>query len=171
MRRKTMLITSLAVMLAATSFAEETPPQRPTRAASGMAPPQRIPPPAAVSALPAGEPVAMASVPIRVRRAVVADSARRFQVAENTIVLVRAERVTWPDGSLGCPEPGRMYTQALVPGYRLVARSKQGELLYHTDSRGNVNTCAAPIVLAPREAPKEGGPLPPATLPPATPER
>jgi hypothetical protein len=26
----------------------------------------------------------------------------------------------WNDGSLGCPEPGMMYTQALVNGYWLI---------------------------------------------------
>lgn len=34
--------------------------------------------------------------------------------------LIRAEAVVWPDGSLGCPEPGVMYTQALVEGYWVV---------------------------------------------------
>jgi hypothetical protein len=32
----------------------------------------------------------------------------------------RVERVTWPDGALGCPEPGMAYTQALVDGYRVI---------------------------------------------------
>lgn len=31
--------------------------------------------------------------------------------------LVRAEFVTWSDGSLDCPQPGMMYTMALVEGY------------------------------------------------------
>jgi hypothetical protein len=34
-----------------------------------------------------------------------------------------AEAVTWPDGSLGCPEPGMMYTQVLVDGYWVVIRA------------------------------------------------
>ena len=33
-------------------------------------------------------------------------------------LLGSAERVTWADGSLGCPKPGFAYTQAMVPGYR-----------------------------------------------------
>ena len=33
-------------------------------------------------------------------------------------VLV-AHELTWPDGSLGCPEPDMSYTQALVDGYRI----------------------------------------------------
>ena len=31
--------------------------------------------------------------------------------------VVRDEAVLWTDGSLGCPRPGVMYTQAEVPGY------------------------------------------------------
>jgi hypothetical protein len=31
-----------------------------------------------------------------------------------------AARVTWSDGSLGCPQPGQSYTQALVDGYWIV---------------------------------------------------
>ncbi|MEE4300578.1 MAG: hypothetical protein V2J24_14155 [Pseudomonadales bacterium] len=34
--------------------------------------------------------------------------------------LVRAEAVHWPDGSLGCPVPGRVYTQARIRGYQVV---------------------------------------------------
>ena len=33
-------------------------------------------------------------------------------------LLGSAERVTWADGSLGCPKEGYAYTQAMVPGYR-----------------------------------------------------
>ncbi len=35
----------------------------------------------------------------------------------SAVTVVRAEAVLWPDGSLGCPRPGVMYTQAEVPGY------------------------------------------------------
>jgi hypothetical protein len=42
------------------------------------------------------------------------------KVARDQLVIVRAESVVWNDGSLGCPEPGMMYTQALVNGYWVV---------------------------------------------------
>jgi hypothetical protein len=51
--------------------------------------------------------------------------------------LVRSiDSVTWRDGSLGCPRPGRLYTQALVPGWRI--RIDAGGVLhqYHADRRG-----------------------------------
>jgi hypothetical protein len=93
----------------------------------------------------AGAPVNTASMPHAVRSAVVADAARRFQVAEDAVVLASAELVTWSDGSLGCPQPGRSYTQNLVPGYRVTATTAAGRLLYHTDTRGNVMTCGLPV--------------------------
>ncbi|HEX6397477.1 MAG TPA: hypothetical protein VFZ95_08650, partial [Steroidobacteraceae bacterium] len=89
----------------------------------------------------AGQAVSTTAIPADVRRAVVADAARRFKVPESSVVLTRAEQVTWPNAALGCPEPGTMYTQALVPGFRVVAKTSGGELLYHTDSSGNVRNC------------------------------
>jgi hypothetical protein len=93
-------------------------------------------------------------MPEAVRRAVVADAATRFNVSPNDVVLTRAEQVTWPDGSLGCPRPGRVYTQMLVPGFRVVAKTTAGELLYHTDGRGNAVNCASPYTLGPRSLEK-----------------
>src|SRR5690606_32198724 len=49
-----------------------------------------------------------------------ADLAARLDVDPAAIEVASAGRVTWSDGSLGCPEPGKMYTQALVYGYRVV---------------------------------------------------
>jgi hypothetical protein len=95
--------------------------------------------------VPSGTAIESAAVPQAVRRAVVADAAKRFRVSENSVVLTRAEQLTWSDGSLGCAEPGRFYTQNLVPGYRIVAKTTAGELTYHTDSRGNVVNCAATV--------------------------
>ena len=39
--------------------------------------------------------------------------------ANTTIEVVLVEDVLWPDGSLGCPQPGMAYTQAVVEGYRI----------------------------------------------------
>lgn len=110
-------------------------------APGAIAPPKRVLDTVEAPPAPAGEPVNTASMPREVRRAVVADAARRFRVDENAVVLTRAEQLTWNDGSLGCPQPGQMYTQMLVPGYRVVARTAEGELTYNTDTRGNVVTC------------------------------
>ena len=121
-----------------------TPASEPLGSPRQVAPPQRIPDPLVQPLQPAGTPVTTATLPRDVRRAVVADAARRFAVAESAVVLSAAEQVTWGDGSLGCPRPGMSYTQALVPGFRVTATSPAGKLLYHTDTRGQVVTCAQP---------------------------
>jgi hypothetical protein len=42
--------------------------------------------------------------------------AEQLGIDSSRISVARSVEVTWPDGSIGCPEPGFMYTQALVPG-------------------------------------------------------
>jgi hypothetical protein len=42
--------------------------------------------------------------------------ADQLGVDPSKIEVARAVEVTWRDGSIGCPKPGFMYTQALVPG-------------------------------------------------------
>jgi len=128
-----VLCLALGWAMAACAVAQDRP-------RTGMAPPTRIPDIVGNSG-PVGEPVPTTTVPRAVRRAVVADAARRFNVAESAVVLARAEQLTWSDGSLGCPEPGQMYTQMRVPGFRVAAKTAAGELLYHTDSRGHAVAC------------------------------
>lgn len=130
-----LTVSALAIALPACA-ADPAPPR-------AMGPPKRIPEVVEAPVRPAGDPVSTASMPRDVRRAVVMDAARRFRVPESSVVLTRAEQLTWSDGSLGCPEPGRFYTQMLVPGYRVVAKTTEGELAYNTDTRGNVVTCGA----------------------------
>lgn len=62
------------------------------------------------------------------------DLAQRLNVAAEAIEVVRVEEVTWRDGSLGCPQPGMAYTQALVNGMRMELRA--GGQIYHYHSGG-----------------------------------
>jgi hypothetical protein len=119
-----------------------------------MAPPTRIPDPVTGTAAP-GVPVTAADVPRSVRRAVVAEAAKRFNVAESAVVLVRAEQVTWSDGSLGCPEPGRAYIQALVPGFRITATTQSGQTQYHTDAHAHVVHCLRHFQPGPKNLPSK----------------
>ncbi len=52
--------------------------------------------------------------------AVQADLSAKTGKDASTATVVKAEAVTWPDGSLGCPQPGMMYTQMVQPGYQVV---------------------------------------------------
>lgn len=146
---KIVVVLVLGATLAADSAraAEPAPPPR------TIAPPTRIPSPEDITMLPAGRAIPTTAIPREVRRAVVEDAAKRFNVAQSAVVLARAEQVDWPDASLGCPEPGRVYTQMLVAGFRVVAKTAEGEMLYHTDTRGTARNCAGPGVRPPTQAP------------------
>lgn len=73
-----------------------------------------------------------------------ADAAERLDVAEEQVELVTFEMVTWPDGAMGCPEPERMYTQALVEGYRIVVAAQGTELTYHGATGDDPFLCEDP---------------------------
>lgn len=64
------------------------------------------------------------------------DAARRTKIDRTKLKVLSAESVTWSDGSLGCPEPGMAYTQALVPGYRIRIQAGSEVLDYHAGRRG-----------------------------------
>lgn len=59
------------------------------------------------------------------------DLARRLGVDAADIELESAEAVVWPDGSLGCPRPGMVYTQVLQDGYRILLRVGKEIYAYH----------------------------------------
>ncbi len=60
-----------------------------------------------------------------------ADLARRLSIDPAQVELVSASSVTWPDGSLGCPQPGMMYTQMQVDGLRVQLRASGRVYDYH----------------------------------------
>jgi hypothetical protein len=68
--------------------------------------------------------------------AALADASRRTGVPVDALTVVESSSRTWRDGSLGCPEPGMNYTQALVPGWRLVIRAGEDLLDYRIGERG-----------------------------------
>lgn len=67
--------------------------------------------------------------------------AGRLGVAPESISVVEARAVTWTDGSLGCPEPGMMYTQALVPGELIVLEVAGRRYRFHSSLRGEPFEC------------------------------
>ncbi len=83
-----------------------------------------------------------------------ADTARRRQLTPSTLQVALAEAVTWPDGSLGCPQPGMLYTQALVPGYRIRILAGNETLEYHASQRGQPAYCPASRITSPIPDPR-----------------
>ncbi|PKL95240.1 MAG: hypothetical protein CVV18_06265 [Gammaproteobacteria bacterium HGW-Gammaproteobacteria-8] len=59
------------------------------------------------------------------------DLATRLGVEPEAIAVIEARFVTWRSGAMGCPEPDMMYTQALVPGYRILLRTGKSVHAYH----------------------------------------
>ena len=57
------------------------------------------------------------------------------------VQIESVERVTWRDGSLGCPEPGMFYTQALVPGFRVILVVDGRRFDYRTGRGGTFRRC------------------------------
>jgi hypothetical protein len=83
--------------------------------------------------LPAETPPLVTDIPASLLDAMLQQASDLSSMPVSELTIERAEAVTWNDGSLGCPEPGMMYTQALVDGYWVVIRA--GEAVY--DFRGS----------------------------------
>lgn len=76
--------------------------------------------------------------------AAITDLAERTGQDADAISLVSFEYVTWNDGSLGCPRPGEMYTQALVDGSRTVLEVDDVTYDYHAGANGEPFLCENP---------------------------
>jgi hypothetical protein len=72
------------------------------------------------------------------------DTVDQTGVSRSDVEVQLAERVTWNDGSLGCPRPGEMYTQALVEGYRILLSADGQERAYHGRDGADPSYCANP---------------------------
>jgi hypothetical protein len=83
-------------------------------------------------------------VPAAMIEAMKTDAAARAGVDSEDVAVVNAEAVTWNDGSLGCPEPGMGYTQALVPGYHVILEADSVEYDYRAADNGAFKLCENP---------------------------
>ena len=57
---------------------------------------------------------------------------------------VQATAVNWPDGALGCPQPGMHYTQAPVTGYQVVVRHNGRDYDYRVGGTSYLLLCLEP---------------------------
>lgn len=80
-------------------------------------------------------------VPQEMMSEIVADLNARTGVAETDTTLIRAEQAVWNDGSLGCPKPGEVYTQALVNGYWIVFEHDGDTYDYRASDTGFFKLC------------------------------
>ena len=110
--------------------------------------PERVPPTEATTPV-TGE------VPSELLDSILKDLAERTGAAPEKISVLQAQAIVWNDGSLGCPQPGIMYTQALVNGYWVILEVGEQKFDYRTAGTGYFTLC-------------EGGLLP--ISPPGTPD-
>lgn len=93
-------------------------------------------------------------VPAEADRAVMAakqDLASRVGVDVEDVQIAEIEAVEWPDSSLGCPEPGKMYLQVITSGYRVVLQAQGQTFEYHTDRGDRAVFCGQGVVGTPSQ--------------------
>jgi len=80
-------------------------------------------------------------VPEAILNSILKEAAKLANVPPQELVIVRAEAVVWNDGSLGCPEPGMEYTQALINGYWVVIKAAGQTYDFRVDRGGSFRLC------------------------------
>jgi hypothetical protein len=129
----------LTVMLLLASCTAAAPDaSEPTGTSSGRA---GMSPPGRIEQAPSAIPV-VGEVPeaiVSAARALLAEEVGADRAAAGRLTV--AEAVTWSDGSLGCPVPGQYYTQALVPGYRIVLEVDGVDFDFRASEAGYVRLC------------------------------
>lgn len=124
--------------------------------------PTKIAPEAPANVQPVGTAVPVTpivgEVPADLMTTIMDDAIERTSTTADQITVLQSEFVIWPDGSLGCPQPGMAYTQALVEGYRIVLEIDGETYDYHTSERGFFVLCEGglsdnipPVISTPTE--------------------
>lgn len=80
-------------------------------------------------------------VPVAILDPILDEAASLADVPVSEVTVVRAEQTVWNDGSLGCPEPGMMYTQALVDGYWVEVEAGGETYDFRVGSNGSFRLC------------------------------
>lgn len=80
-------------------------------------------------------------VPLELLDSILNDLTARTGAATGQISIIRGQAVVWNDGSLGCPQPGMMYTQALVNGYWVELEAAGKKFDYRASETGYFFLC------------------------------
>jgi hypothetical protein len=137
-----VLVSSLWPFLAAPWAVAAEQPSHPQGPMSPVTTPSQLPKAIAPSPQAAPDPGG-GEVPADIVAKMRADLAQQIGGRAAAARVVRAEAVTWADGGLGCAEPGQLYTQATVPGYRVDFEAAGGTYTYHASANGVFKLCRA----------------------------
>ncbi len=80
-------------------------------------------------------------LPAEMLLAMRADAARRSGTDDDAVRVESVQPVTWPDASIGCPQPGMAYAQVLVPGWQVRLEVAGQRLGYHAARGGRWLMC------------------------------
>ncbi|NEE03017.1 hypothetical protein [Phytoactinopolyspora halotolerans] len=127
-----------------TPTAEEEPMPEPTQEPTGEETPTRPVPDLTPAPPTPGERPVTGEVPDTHMDAVIADAVERSGASAEDLTVVRSQAVQWSDGSLGCPEPGQVYTQAIVDGYWVELETDDEHLDYRLRHDGSFRLCTSP---------------------------
>jgi hypothetical protein len=94
-------------------------------------------------------------VPDEFLQPVIAEAADLAGVDPADTQVVTAQEMQWPDGSLGCAEPGMAYTQAIVAGYWVIIEAGGEGYDYRLDDRGSFRLCTTRLTGPGGTAPTE----------------
>lgn len=86
-------------------------------------------------------PAIQGEVPDELMQRILADASERPGVDPSALRVLRSEAVVWNDGSLGCPEPGVLYTQQIIDGYWVELVADAAVLDYRLNSSGSFVLC------------------------------
>jgi hypothetical protein len=118
-RLLTLVVVVLPMVLTACGSTTTSPTPIPATGASPVVPPESA---AAVDAA-------------------MSDAASHLGVTPDALRVDQVQSRDWPDSSLGCPQPGQLYSQVVTPGFLVVISSGAHQLEYHTDDRTRVTLC------------------------------
>ncbi len=127
-------------MLLETQIAQPTAtvapnPTLPDRMEDGMTKqPERVPPTESM-------PPVTGEVPSGLMGSMLQDLSQRTGADPQLVSVIRAQAVVWRDGALGCPQPGVVYTQALVHGYWVTLEFEGKTYDYHAAQNGYFMLC------------------------------
>jgi hypothetical protein len=93
---------------------------------------------------------------------VLQDMSAQMGLAPPDVEVLEARAVVWPDGSLGCPQPGMAYIQVQIEGALVRVRVGDKAYEYHSGGRRPPFLCTTP---APRTPPGEPPDVPPSDEP------
>jgi hypothetical protein len=98
---------------------------------------------------PGAETAVIGEIPAELLEQIFADLESRSGRERTEFTVVRSMAMIWPNGALGCPEPGMVYPQATVPGYWAVLELDGKQYDYRASERGFITLCDHAVMTAP----------------------